>query len=703
MKSKYGVLVALSIFMLALAVAPKAGAGWTTTNPGINVWIDPNLGDNLQTVYYGGESWDVSAVTYGWDQVTWFNLHVKNDNYSNNVNLKWEIEGIVEGPFPSDNWITNGWVGFARWDYSVGAWVNTSDTLGGIIISDLDNGENFLGRIGFVFSSTSVRDARSFFPAEVRVQLRLRNTDNNEIYEQTLLTWWVWEYPLENTINYAVADTYVAAASATTNYGSAASMLSLQGPPSDFIYMKFPLTLPANWGVQSAALMYYVNVNGGGADTRRLYSTIETDWLENGITYNTMLTDDDFLSDVCPHAVGWNMVDISSYITAQVASGATVVSFDYRNQSAVADNLRTKEYGDGSYAPRLILEIAPMGLSTPPTFDVVLGTLVTDWSGDYANILLRGRVDNMGDDSSANFMFLVDSTQWDTYETYTYPAAVTSTGFFSLSTMGYQFHRGSMYGVRLQCHGNNTQTFTWMPAVGYYMFTVENTIGPPPPPGHLPCTLTTTDVKGITESGATVYFSFTVGANNSLSVYLDIGENADNLDNCTSFSYGSFTWSAAAYSWDSSYAFSGLDNGVTYYVRARGMDAGFVVVNGGWMVFTTLGAPPPPPPPPSHDPGRINITNFADWVGNYLFGGVTKADGSSTAHEAGGLFLSAIIIICILVALAYIKVPQLGIVGVLIVLVGLLTAITWVPLWIGLVIGLGFSLLMAQKVVKAVK
>lgn len=651
------VLVFIAFIALVVAVVPKASAGWSTTDPGINYWIDPNIVDNAHHVIYAGDSILVSSVQYGWnggDKTTYFYVHIKNDNYANNANLALAVSWIQFGPFPSTDWQTNGWLGWAVWDNvnnvwsaaesgynSWMQWLRDDDYKNGSVkISDLDSGESVIVRLAFNFTNTAYHSAGSWFPGAPDLYLTLFNFDNDEVYWTPELKWWVWDSAYENTVNYAVADTYVASASATTNYGSVASMLSFQGPPSAFIYMKFSLTLPANWGVQSAVLRYYVNVDGGSANTRRLYSTIETDWLENGVTWNTALTDADFLSDACPHAIGWNTVDVSSYIRARVASGATMVSFDYHNQYTIADNIRTKEYGDGSYAPRLIIESASMGAVVPPTFDVVFGTAVTDWSGDYANILLRGRVDNMGNDASANFMFMVDSTQWDTYETYTYPTAVTSTGFFSLTTTGYQFHRGSMYGVRLQCHGNSTQTNTWMPATGYYMFIVENTIQPPSPIGHLPCTLTTTDVKGVTESGATVYFSFTVGANNSLFVYLDIGENADNLDNYTSVSYGSYTWSETGYSWASSYAFSGLENGRTYYVRARGIDAGFVIVNGGWMTFTTLTTTPSPSPV---IPPIIDITTWPDAL----------AKRFNMTRTGAGILLSAIFALMFLFPVMY--------------------------------------------------
>lgn len=726
MKSKCWALIALSIFMLVVvAVAPKAGATWSSGNNTINVWMDPNQVDNAKTVYYAGETYTVDAVRYGWQTTQYFYLHIKNDNYPNDTNLEVTLKGIINGPVPSANWDGAGyptplgtaatpaceWVAVSLW--SGGAWVASHFP---VTISDLDNNENAVLRIAFNFQNEVGYSAGSWFPGNVQVQYEVRNADNDELYRTVTSSWWVWDYPLENTVNYAVADAWMDNSHPSVNQGDNTLLCIAQNSAQTLentVFLKFPLTVPANWGVQHAYLKYYIDSTTGTFTGRQIETLENTTWVENVITFSTSggwsptayATSATLLAYA---STGWNTMDITDIVQPRIAAGDSLVTIFLKEEGAVAIKrlvLRSKEYGDGSYAPQLILEIAPIGLFiVSPTFFVETPTQ-SDNNGSGLNLLLRGFVENMGDDSSANFTFWTNSLQWSAYKSYVYPTAVSTTGYFSLTTTGYQYEFDRTYYIRIQCHGNNTQTYTWSPTDTWLAFVIPSIGGPlPPPENRGACTLITTDVTGKTDISAMLHYVGTVGAYNTLSVCFDIAENADNLDNYTTPSsrgFGNGT-GATAVSISGTYTYTGLDNGTTYCVRARGVDTDLNVIYGGWMRFTTTGPPPLPPPPPSES-GRINITRFADLVGNYLFGGVTKDDGSSTAHEAGGLFLSAVVIICILVALAYIRVPQLGIVGVLIVLVGLLTAITWVPLWIGLVIGLGFSLLMAQKVVKAVR
>jgi hypothetical protein len=700
----------MGIVAMALAFAPKAAAGWSANNSGINYWITPNWVENgKDNVTVGGTVYNVDDITYGYTKTQYFYVNMRNDNYPG-MNLVLSVNGIISGPDKTGDWKnTDGWLGWAIWDNATGAWsggtssnayvswqFSSSYKNGSVLVQGLDNAEYVTVRLAFNFGNQTHYVSADYFSDFVRVQLALTNLDNAEVYWTPELYWYVYKFGLENTFITTMADTQVVDSLPNTNFGDNVHVTVTAGGNAGFF--KFSLNaLPANWGVQRAWLRYYVDDSAVGG--QQMYTT-QTTWVENVITFNNWATEgaaQDPVADLGAWpatANSWNTFDVSQAVRDNVAAGKQYISFVFFNAGGIT-HIRSKENSGGLYASYLIIETIHMETGLPPTFAVnsvaEAGSLLTLHSW-----LLEGRIDAMNDDNHASFMFITYDAGGHELGMYPY-GMMSSVGTFALTT-GYSYFEDTQYYLRIQCFGINTQTLTF---TDYYSVRFHENVNVPPGGAHGPCTLTTTDVTGISESGATIHYSGSIGDNNRLAVMFDIGENADNLDNYMTPS--SKDWGGATGSISGTYVYVGLDNGVVYYVRVRGVDMDLNIINGGWMTFTTLVSPPPPLLPPSQDTGRINITSFADWVGNALFGGVTKSDGSSTAHDAGGLFLSAIIIICILAGLAHIRVPQLGIVGVLIVLVGLMTAIAWVPLWIGMVIGLGFSLLMAQKVVKAVR
>lgn len=155
---------------------------------GLACWID-NIVDNV---------W--------WQTVQHVCLWVRNDNYGDNVNLRWDISEIIDGPFPSSNWGPAGktewwddrkgneWVGVAYWDSASQAWVQALGGGGHLAdINDLDIGESALYRFTFIFQNQIRYDASPWFPGCVRVLMKLYNRDNGEIYWTPELSWWVWK------------------------------------------------------------------------------------------------------------------------------------------------------------------------------------------------------------------------------------------------------------------------------------------------------------------------------------------------------------------------------------------------------------------------------------------------------------------------------------------------------------------------------
>jgi len=677
------ILVIIAFAAMALALVPNANAVWSTTNPGINYWVTPNYTDNgTPTVYYAGEVWPVDAIQYGWTTTRYFYLNVKSDNYPNNANLKWVINGVVLGPVPSSNWVTNGWVGFALWNGSSWSYSGATD---GIVLPDVDNGESFLARIAFNFQNEAVKSAGYWFPGEVQVQLKLYNTDNAETYWTPTLSWWVWDYNLENTVNYAVADTYTSSTAVSTNYGTGTTMTVYYTSVGviNTSWLKFPLTIPANWGVQHAYLRYYVNSTSGTATYKYIYTTENVTWVENEITYNNSgglsPTPNGQSSTQFGTSVGWQTMDIIDVIRPRISAGDVRVSlflFVFPQSQTLTMTIRSKEYGDGSYAPQLILETAPMGPSVPPTFDVDMnGTTTSSRSGDSYNLLLRGRVDNMGDDYSANFMFRVSNADSSWYRTYTYPTAVSAVGFFSLTTTGYEYAEDTDYYISLQCHGNGTQTYTWMPASGGYVFYIHDNhvywTEPVTPPTTY-ATITTMPADSILQDKARLRYTLDIGGEGWVDVTFRMGDNVDNTDNYSVVDVGRLTAGVT----NGAKLVEGLAADTTYWFNTYGDTESGDRIYGNPLTFKTLISAPPPVAPPTLPP----ISTWGEAVGEKF--GIGK--------EAGGIFLTLLFAMPLLFVVMFLTQgsnnSMLIVLASALMLMSVAVAFTWCPIWIPLVV-----------------
>ena len=140
----------------------------------------------------------------------------------------------------------------------------------------------------------------------------------------------------------------------------------------------------------------------------------------------------------------------------------------------------------------------------------------------------------------------------------------------------------------------------------------------------------------------------------------------------------------------------GLIPSATYYYRAVATITNITGGNaeniyGEWKAFSISGNVVPIVPEVG-----IDIGSWADAVGNALFGGVTMANGESSARASGGIFLSMIMMLMVMLPLVYFGMPPLGVIGMMIIMVGFTTVIGWMPGWIALVIGIGFSLILAR-------
>lgn len=73
------------------------------------------------------------------------------------------------------------------------------------------------------------------------------------------------------------------------------------------------------------------------------------------------------------------------------------------------------------------------------------------------------------------------------------------------------------------------------------------------------------------------------------------------------------------------------------------------------------------------------------------------ATGLGTSTESAGILLSTMLLLAIVFPLAYIGTPMEGMTIIVIILIGLTTALGWMPVWIALLVGIGFSLILARQ------
>lgn len=667
----------------AIGLIPSAYAGWSTTNPGINIWIDPNNTDNATTIYYMGTSYTVSQAVYGYDQTAYFYLHVKSDNYPNNTNLKWTINGVIEGPASSGDWYTNHWLGWALWNNSTSSWVGSG--WNGVTISDVDNGENFTARLAINFGDETVINAYTYFPARVRLQLKLYNSDNSETYWTPNCDWWVWNYPLGTTTISDNADTYVMGEAPNNNYGNATEVVIGYGGANyhNYGFIKFPVAIPTNYGVQSATLKYYVSSSDSGINSTSLYRT-NTGWAENELTknnYTTLAYDIGSSLGAWTYANGWNTKDVTQSVISALANGAQYISFRLdanMTYSTTYIHILSKEYGDGSYAPQLIITYAPMITGTAPTFTMLEPQLAAK-SGNYWSLNLQGLVTDMGSETGINFTFYAQNSptggSWHSFPTS--PIYVSSASAFSTTT-GYYFedsasHRSNptYYYLKLNGIGINLHKSWWYPENDWYRFYIDNGYIPPPPPpsGFFQATVTTTSVVP-TDTTATAYYTFTViNGSGTAGIYYDLRTNADNLtdNNYTRVNTGASLSSTASLS----YNIARLTASTDYWVRTVGIDAsGSVYWDGYWYKFTTLASG-----------GNVTGGGVVTWKHT-----ISTALGLGS-DLAGGILLTAILFLMLGLPVLYLAQGSDNLFAIFMVMAVLILAVAtfafmWVDPWI---------------------
>lgn len=81
---------------------------------------------------------------------------------------------------------------------------------------------------------------------------------------------------------------------------------------------------------------------------------------------------------------------------------------------------------------------------------------------------------------------------------------------------------------------------------------------------------------------------------------------------------------------------------------------------------------------------------IASWAANL-------AVGLGISEDSAGILMSAMLLMAFLIPMGYIGFPMEGMIAFIIVLVGLTTALGWMPVWIALMVGIGFALILARQ------
>lgn len=73
------------------------------------------------------------------------------------------------------------------------------------------------------------------------------------------------------------------------------------------------------------------------------------------------------------------------------------------------------------------------------------------------------------------------------------------------------------------------------------------------------------------------------------------------------------------------------------------------------------------------------------------------AVGLGISEDSAGIMMSAMLLMAFLIPMGYIGFPMEGMIAFIIVLVGLTTALGWMPVWIAIMVGIGFALILARQ------
>ena len=153
-----------------------------------------------------------------------------------------------------------------------------------------------------------------------------------------------------------VADSYVSASSAGSNYGSATA-LHVDHSPDAHGYLRFDIPRLKGRTIAKAMLKLYSNTGNASGITSR--SVSNNAWSEKGINYrNKPILGGVLAASGALHGAGWVSLNVSSYIKTAGAH-----SFGVLTPGSIGFSVASRE--SGAYAPRLVLTLHSNVSPTP--------------------------------------------------------------------------------------------------------------------------------------------------------------------------------------------------------------------------------------------------------------------------------------------------------------------------------------------------
>lgn len=140
-----------------------------------------------------------------------------------------------------------------------------------------------------------------------------------------------------------IADSFVQSDTPDTNYGNWGVMYAMNAPWSTRnLYVTFDLTA-AGGAISNASLQLYKM--SGPSDTEKVYGVSPSSWTESGITWNNApgLTGTPIATTSTSSTGQYYSYDVTSYMQAQQAAGATSVSFGVTGNATTFDIVSTRE------------------------------------------------------------------------------------------------------------------------------------------------------------------------------------------------------------------------------------------------------------------------------------------------------------------------------------------------------------------------
>jgi hypothetical protein len=272
----------------------------------------------------------------------------------------------------------------------------------------------------------------------------------------TWATWWGKVEPAGGwtaTTVAPAADAYVRDGTATTNFGADPTLqvkVTASAGTNRIVYLRFPL--PAGSVGQARLRLHGARASGAAASIAdAVYGVASTTWSETGITWNNRPS----IGAVQANGVDVATLsqyyewDVSSYVVAQKAAGATAVSFAVQmgtNTTAGPDTFDSREAA--SNRPELVLSVRTAA-DAPPTVATPAAASPSPVTGASTTLSVLG-----GDDGGeANLTYT-----WATTGTPPAPVTFSANGTNAARSTTATFSAAGSYAFQVTIRDGGGQT-----------------------------------------------------------------------------------------------------------------------------------------------------------------------------------------------------------------------------------------------------